>query len=233
MPRDLALSVCSKSSSRRCARRRQILASDIFDELVQFGVLRIDVGALIDAGEERVGPVFGVLDRISAGAHGDEAGEVLVFRAQAVGDPGAHAGAGDLLIAAVHEHQRRLMIGDFGPHRSNDAQVVGTLAEPGKQVADLDSAFAVALVFPRRRKRPAGLSFGWQIAAGHRLAGVLFKHGFGVESIDLRGSSIEENMHDAFGLGSEVREARRQRIGNFRGAGPRGGKQSRFAQERW
>ena len=38
------------------------------------GVLRVDVGALVDAGQEAGLPVLRLLDRVAARAHGDEAG---------------------------------------------------------------------------------------------------------------------------------------------------------------
>ena len=59
--------------------------------LLDLGVLRVDVGALVDAGQEAGLPVLRLLDRVAAGAHGDEAGQVLVLAAQAVGDPRAEA----------------------------------------------------------------------------------------------------------------------------------------------
>ena len=62
-------------------------AADVFDELVEFAVLGVDESALEGSGEEAGLPVFGIFDRHAAGAHGDEAGEVLIFRAEAVEDP--------------------------------------------------------------------------------------------------------------------------------------------------
>ena len=67
-------------------------------------------------------------DRIAAGAHGDEAGQVLVLGPQAVGDPGPHAGPRQPAVAAVHQHQRRLVVGHVGVHRADDAHVVDVRA---------------------------------------------------------------------------------------------------------
>ncbi len=55
-------------------------------------VLRVDVRALIDAGQEAGLPVLRFLNRIAAGAHGDERRQVLVLAAQAVRDPRPDAG---------------------------------------------------------------------------------------------------------------------------------------------
>ena len=122
------------------------VVADVLDQLVDARVLGVDVGPLVGAGEERGAPVLGRHDRIAAGTHRDEAGQVLVLRAQAVGDPGPHAGALQAAVAAVHQHQRRLMIGHVGVHRADDAQVVDVLlGRAGEQLAHLDAALAVFL----------------------------------------------------------------------------------------
>src|SRR3954469_23245836 len=82
-----------------------VLVLDVLDELFDFLVLGVDVGALEDAREEAALPVLGFLDGVAAGAHDDEAGEVLVVGAEAVGDPGAHGGANQAGLAAVHEEE--------------------------------------------------------------------------------------------------------------------------------
>src|SRR5215472_3004106 len=84
---------------------RFVVVANVADELVELGVLRVDVGALVDAGQETGLPVLRLLYGIAAGAHGDEAGEVLIFRAEAVGDPGAEAGADEAGFAAVHQEE--------------------------------------------------------------------------------------------------------------------------------
>lgn len=68
------------------------------------------------AGQEGGLPVFGVFDWESAGAHGDEAGEVLIFAAKSVKNPGSGAGAWLNGIAAVHEHERGFVIGNLCLH---------------------------------------------------------------------------------------------------------------------
>ena len=113
-------------------RRRAV--ADVLDQLVDLGVLGVDVRALIGARQKRDSPVLRGHDRIAAGAHGDEAGQVLILRAQAVGDPGAKAGPRQPAVAAVHQHQRRLVVGHVGVHRADDAQVVDVL-RPSWQTA--------------------------------------------------------------------------------------------------
>ncbi len=54
--------------------------ADELHELSTLSLLRVDVAALIDAGQEGALPVLLAPDRFAAGAHGDVAGQVLVFR---------------------------------------------------------------------------------------------------------------------------------------------------------
>ncbi len=79
--------------------------SDIFDQLVEVGVAGVDVGALVDAGEEPGLPVLRFLDRVAARAHGNEAGQVLILGAETVGEPGTHRRPDEPGLAAVHQEQ--------------------------------------------------------------------------------------------------------------------------------
>ena len=67
--------------------QRRVVIFNVLDELFDLGVLRVDVGALINARKEAALPVLRFLDGIAAGAHRDEAGQILVLSAQTVGDP--------------------------------------------------------------------------------------------------------------------------------------------------
>ncbi len=58
---------------------------DILDQVLDPAAPGVDVGPLVDAGQERRAPVGDVGDR-QTGTHRDEAGQVLVFGAQAVGE---------------------------------------------------------------------------------------------------------------------------------------------------
>ncbi len=212
-----------------------VIVADVLDQFFDAGVLRVDVGALIDAGQETAAPVFGFLDRVAAGAHGDEAGEVLVFGAQAVGDPGADAGAGHLGVAAVHQHERRLVIRHLRLHRANDAQIVRVPRRLLKQAADLQAAVPVSLEFKRRRHRRPRFALGFQILHRQRLAVVAREHRLGVEGIDVGGTAVEEEVNDALGAGRKVGAARRERVERVDGltcAGDGGVAQQRGEAER-
>ena len=63
-------------------------------------------------------------------------------------------------LAAVHQHQRRLVVGHVGVHRADDAMSSMLSADVGEQLADLDAALAVLLELERRAEGRAGLAFG-------------------------------------------------------------------------
>src|SRR5438045_3713589 len=67
---------------RLLARERRV--ANVLDEALEGGVARVDVSALVGAGQEAALPVLRLLDRVAARAHRDEAGQVLVLAAQAV-----------------------------------------------------------------------------------------------------------------------------------------------------
>ena len=142
---------------------------DVRDQLLDLAVPAVDVGALEDAGQERRLPVLRLGDREPAGAHHDEARQVLVLRPQAVEHPRADARPRLPRLAAVHQHQRRLMIGDVGVHRADHADLVDHLGGVREQVADLDAVLAVLAEPERRAQRGAGLALGGQVRR-HRLA---------------------------------------------------------------
>ncbi len=180
--------------------------------------LVVDVGALVDAGEEAVAPQLRP-DHGFAGTEDDVAGQVLVVRAEGVGQPGAQAGPDRLHVARVHHQQARLVVGVVGVHRANDADVIDALGHLGVQLADLDAALAVLLGLERRGHQladpgPAGLL---EQSIGHRLTVQLFQARLGVEGIDVRRTAVHEQEDHPFGPGGKVRSPWSQRIdGRFR-----------------
>ncbi len=198
---------------------RNHLLVDVLDQSVDVGVLGIDVGALVHARQESRLPVLRFLDRVTAGTHGDESGQVLVLRAQAVGDPRSHAGANQPRLAAVHQQQRGFVVGHVGMHRADDADVVDVFGRASKQFAHLDAALPMLLKLVGRGERGARLSLGGQIE-GQLLSVPLGQFWLGVERVDVRRPSVHEQVDDAFRLGGIVGRLRRQRI-ERRGVGLR------------
>jgi len=77
--------------------------TDVLDEFIDGAFRGVDVVALVDAGEEAALPVLRLLNREAAGAEGHEARQVLVLRAESIGDPRAHRGADLAGFATVHQ----------------------------------------------------------------------------------------------------------------------------------
>ncbi len=181
----------------------EVLVADMFDELFELGMFGIDVGALVDAGEEAALPVLGFLDGVTAGAHGDEAGEVLVFGAEAVGDPGSEAGSGEAGFSAIHEEEGGFVVGDIGVHGADDGEVIGAFADVGEEFTDLEAGLAVALEGEGGTEGGAGFAFCFEVEREF-LAVPAGEFRFGVEGIDVGDAAIGEDMDDAFGFGWKV-----------------------------
>ena len=184
--------------------------ADILDEVLHLPLGGVDVGSLIRAGEKGVAPVLRALDRIPTRAHRHEAGEILIFRPQAVGHPRPDGGADEPAIAAIHEHQRRLVIGDIGVHRANDEEPVGMPGHRWKQIADLQPALAVATEGERRGERRTGATFGGK-GAWDLLTGILLQRDFAIEGVEVARPSVGEEMDHGPGPRGEVRRPRRER----------------------
>ena len=113
-------------------RRCDAIVANVLDELLDRRVLGVDVRALEDARQKAGLPVLRFLDRVAVGAHGNKRRQVLVFAAQAVAQPRAEAGPNLPGVAAVHEHQRRLVVGHVGVHRADHRDVVDRLGHVRK-----------------------------------------------------------------------------------------------------
>ena len=126
--------------------------------------------ALISRGQEgRAVIVFGAVRQ--RGANRDEAGQVLILGAQAIGDPRAHAGTDERVAAGVQFQQRPAVAAVRAVHRMDDAQFVGHARDVRKQFADPGAALAVLLELPRRLQQVAGLAGDdARLGKGQRLA---------------------------------------------------------------
>ncbi len=90
--------------------------ADVLDQLLQFPVLRVNERPLIDSGKEARLPVLGILDRNPLGHIAMNPGEIPVLGPEPVHDPGSDARPRLHGVAAVHQHQRRFVIGHLGVH---------------------------------------------------------------------------------------------------------------------
>ena len=105
---------------------RDGLVADVLDQLLGLGFVVGNVGALVDGRQEGRTPELRTDDG-QAGTQHDEAGQVLILGAEAVGEPGAHGRPAGQLVAGVHHEQRGLVIGPVGVHGADDAAVVDAM----------------------------------------------------------------------------------------------------------
>ena len=109
-------------------------------------------------------PVVGTGDGHALGDEHDEAGEVLVFGAEAVGDPGADAGAGHNAGAAIHEAETVFVNRRIRIHRADHAEIVSVFGrERTEEFADLKAGLAVARETKRRAEGGAGGALGGEM----------------------------------------------------------------------
>ncbi len=188
------------------------LVADVLDQLLDGVVLRVDIRSLVDSRQEARLPVLRFLDRVSARTHGDKGRQVLVFRSQAVNQPRTEARPNQPPVAAVHQQQRRLVIGNVGVHRTNHGDFVDHLSDAGKQLADFDPALAAFVELEGRGHRRSRLPLRGQIGGRQRLAGVLRQRGFWIERVDVRRAAVHEQVDDVLRLGGK-----RRRLGHERG----------------
>ena len=105
-------------------------------------------GAGVGGGEEAGGEVIGTAACSGTGAEDDEAGEILRLRAEAVGDPGAHGRATDLIVAGEEFELAGMVVELVGVHRADEAEVAGDGSGVGEQVGEIHALGAVFLEGP-------------------------------------------------------------------------------------
>ena len=189
---------------------RQLHAVVLGAEVV--GAVRADAAAAIGDGR----------------AQDDELRQVVVERPQAVMDPRADRGKLPFEhVPAGVELELRAVIVVGGPHRADDGQVVGAVAEVRPPVADLEAALAALLkadlhaeqlvadvaVVRRsaRRSRRFFLTNGESSTSlvrrfGDRLAGVFVELRLGIEALHVAHAADHEDPDHALGLGSKCRQ---------------------------
>src|SRR5216683_973610 len=187
----------------------EVIVMDVGDEFVRVEVLLAgvcgDVGRLIDWREKAGAPKRRPDCRGDLRAENDEAGEILVVRAEAVCQPGPHGGASGYVRSSVHHDERGLVVRNLGEDRPHDADVVDALANVGKELADFNSALSVAFEFERRLHERAGLALVSEVSSRHRLTVVLREHRLRIEAVDMRQAAVHEEEDDVLGLRLEVR----------------------------
>ena len=191
---------------------RQVLVVDVLDDVLGVGPRVVDVRALVDAGQEAVAPQLRADDRLARAEH-HVAGQVLVLRAQAVGEPGAHAGPRRLRFAGVHHQQRRLVVGRVGVHRADDANVVDARGRrSGYSSLTSMPLWPCLSNLNGDGNRPPPLARSVESCASGRVPLYFSRARLGVEGVHLRGAAVHEQEDDALGRRLEHRRPGGERI---------------------
>ena len=135
----------------------------------------------------------------------DIAGEVVVLRPQAVRNPGAKAWGGADDPPGVEEKVLLAVERKFADHRSDDAQLVGHLGDPGEEVADPQAALPALAKLPRAPE-PDPIGVGLRALRDIRVADlrpfVGLEHRLGIEEIDVARAPVHEAEDDVAGPGA-------------------------------
>ncbi len=133
----------------------------------------------------------------------DEAGQILIERAESVVDPCADAGIATEAVAAVHlVHGRRVVDAVHGA-AAEEANVIGDLGEVRPVFGHVGAALSMFGELERALHvvALAALHGGYLLSVAHELLEVhLREHGLGVEGVDVRGPALHHEEDDVFGL---------------------------------
>ncbi len=189
------------------------LIAKVGNEPVCLSFFCVDVGSLIDAGQESAAPVGTLRNWEAAGTHDDKSWEALVFGAKPVKRPRTDAGSWQGETAGVHHHECRLVIGHIVEHGAYDAEFVCVLCHMGKEFADLYPALAVFGELEVRAERGTAEPLVFAQICGHRegFAVEFFQLRFRIKRVHLGGTAIHEQMNDAFCFSGKLRTSRSQR----------------------
>ena len=154
----------------------------------------------------------------------DVGGQVLILRAESVGDPRAEHRMAREGLAGEPFEDRRFVIGMHVVHRADDRHLVDVLGGVGQQFRHPGSAFAV-LGELKRALHQRALTIVLEDRAGRdlsrgRLAVVGLERLLGIEQVDLRRPSLHAKLNDGAGRSGEVRLLRAEVRQRGRFAGP-------------
>ncbi len=134
----------------------------------------------------------------------DEAGEVLVLRAEPVGEPGADRRTAGLLGSRLEERDGGIVVDRFRVHRRHDAQLVHDPCGVRQQIADpgaVPPVLGEVELRPGERERLLECRHpGQPLSHPHRLGQLLAVHGaqrrFVIEQLQLRRAAALKQVDD-------------------------------------
>ena len=180
--------------------------------------LRAALHALIDAGQVAGAPDrFAGIGVLAAGGQHDEAGQVRILRAEAVGRPRTGRRRPGDRAAGVHEELRGAVVELVGPHRFDEADLVDDFLEMGQPVGDPLAALAGLVEGELRAEHlrhalDEGELLAFEVFLRALLAVELGEFRLVVEELELARRAGHVQVDHALCLRSEVGEIGHQRI---------------------
>ena len=166
-------------------------------------------GALVQARQPTVAPVVIAIDRFTAGIlEHHVGGQLVVFTAEAVGEPRAEAGPADhARDARVDVTDGNLVAVVAGVHASDHAEIVSNLCGVGQEFAEIHPALAVFLELPRAAEKFAAGLVGKAVmdiaAIVHAVTALQF--GLGIGEIHVAWAAVHEQGNHRLGPGHVMR----------------------------
>ena len=137
-------------------------------------------------------------------ADGNEGGQVLIFRPQAVSQPGSHAGPVGLNRPGGHHQQPGHVLRKVGMHGVDDAEIVDALRQVGEELADPAARLAMALELEGRLHQALGLAQGLDVHRRGALAVEFLQQRLVVEGVHVGDAAVHQEMNHPLGPGCKV-----------------------------
>ncbi len=160
-------------------------------------------GSLMNGGKEGGTPVAGAAIA-EAGGEGDEGGQIGVFGAEPVADPGADAGSDEGGGAAMEEEGGGTVCDAFGLHAVQEAELVHPLGGVREKFTDPVPGLAMTRELPGRthhaltRGQRTRVGENPGVIEGHLLPFMPVEQGFVIVGVDLTRAALhEEEDHPA------------------------------------
>ena len=182
-------------------------------EIENAGLFGPDDGALEHGRQPAVGKIVHAEHGQAAWvSEGDVGGQILIFAAEAVGEPGAESGASADGLAIKKRVDGLAVIVHAGMHGADERHLIGDATHVGDEVAHLDAALAARFEFPLRSHDLAAGSSGVVILhlAREVFAIKLHELGLRLEHVDMARAALHEQGDHRLCLAKTMRRLRRE-----------------------
>ena len=144
----------------------------------------------------------------------DETGKVLVFRPQAIVDPGSHARPNKVVAAGMQLQQRPPVCRIGSVDGVQEADIVNTFGKMGEELTDEHPVFSIRFEFPGGLEQCAGIGkLDTRLVKRKFLAVIRSQLGLVIERVQVGRAPFHEEENDPFRTCREVRIAGGEGVG--------------------